>query len=152
MMIYWEEPPITVTLTPDISRLYIDWAYWSERMDGKHIIKAPFEFDWDSIKKWKLIFYWWLKGRAKIAALIHDELYCRGKFCGVAITRLQADQIFLDAMEEEMLRHREYLRLTGCRLVYREFADYVRRNFIYRGVRLGGWGAWNDYRAAEMKA
>lgn len=152
MIVYWDVPPATLSITPDISRLHVDWSYWSERMDGKHTIVAPFDFDWDSIKRWKLIFYWWLKGRAKVSAMIHDELYHRGKFNGRNITRLQADQIFLDAMKEEMRRHREYLKLTGVRLKYREAADYVRRNFIYRGVRVGGYDAWNDYREAERMA
>jgi hypothetical protein len=152
MLLYYEEPPVTAALTPDISRLYLNFSYWSERLDGKHTIQAPFDFDWDSVKRWKTVFYWWLKGRAKVAALIHDDLYVHGRFAGKEITRLQADQVFFDAMAEEMRKHREYLGLTGKRLKHREFADMVRRNAIYIGVRIGGYDAWNDYRAAEMSA
>jgi len=152
MMIFYEDPPITAALTPKISRLYMDFHYWSERLGGKHTITAPFDFDWDSIKQWKLVFYWWLKGKAKVAALIHDDLYHHGKFAGEPITRLEADLVFLDAMEEEMRKHREYLELTGLGLKYRELADKTHRSVIYWGVRIGGQDAWNDYRAAEMPA
>ena len=149
MIIYYEHRPVTSPISPDWERLEEDFHYWSERLGGKHTIRAGFEFDWDSIRRWKTVFYWWLKGRAKVAALIHDDLYYTGEFAGVKITRLQADQVFHDAMAEEMRRHREYLKLTGRRLKYREFVDSVRRNAIYVGVRVGGYDAWNDYRAAD---
>lgn len=151
-LIHWEDPAITAAITPDISRLYMDFTYWSERLDGKHTIKAPFDFDWDSVKRWKLVFYWWLKGRAKIAALIHDELYRYARFSGRPITRKEADLVFLDAMVEEMRRAREYKELRGLRLRLAEARDATRRQAIYRGVRIGGWKGWNDYRAAELSA
>jgi hypothetical protein len=149
MLVHYEEPVITEVLTPDISRLYVDWSYWSERLGGKHTIKKGFEFDWDSIRQWKLIFYWWLKGKAKVAALIHDDLYQNGKFDGKEITRLEADLVFLDAMEEEMRKAREYKKLTGWKLLYQKKADYIRRNAIYHGVRIGGQKPWDEYRENE---
>jgi hypothetical protein len=149
MLIYYEKLPVTVPITPEWSQLVEDFSYWSERLDGKHTITRGFEFDWDSIKRWKTIFYWWLKGRTKVAALIHDELYYYGVFNGRKITRLEADQVFLDAMIEEMRQHREHDKLTGFKLKHREFADLVRRTFIYYGVRVGGQHAWDDYRALD---
>ena len=152
MLVYWVKPPVTVTISPDEARLYKDWTYWSERLGGAHTIKAPFDFDWDSIRRWKLVFYWWLKGRAKIAALIHDELYRHGKFAGRVITRKDADLVFYDAMVREMKLHREHKGLTGWKLKLAEARDATRRQAIYRGVRLGGWKGWKGYRGAEMQA
>lgn len=70
-------------------------------------------------------------------AIVHDRLYDEGgRHCGrrfleggtvqiVSYTRAQADAIFREAME-----------VVGV--------PAWRRVIMYRAVRLGGWGGWND--------
>lgn len=74
-------------------------------------------------------------GRHDAAAIVHDYLYRyqplvldRKRGTGyVRITRLDSDRIFRRIMKELGV---------GC----------VRRNLMYRAVRLGGWAPWNRSR------
>ena len=124
----WTKPPKTRPTRPGYVELVRAWSYYSARLDQKIEIPALFEFDWDSLKRWMPLSYAWLKGRAMVSALIHDDLYRYqrdGK--GNSISRKTADLVFWDAMvaEEVAWRH---------------------RTAIYYGVRLGGAGAWRRYR------
>ena len=59
------------------------------------------------------------------AAVIHDYLYTYQAIGGRWITRKQADQVFLEAMED-----------SGV--------GFITRMTVYAGVRFGGWIAWGD--------
>ena len=58
------------------------------------------------------------------AAVIHDRLYQTHNTLG--ITRKRADDILLEAMDL-------------CAV------NWVQKQVIYWGVRIGGWAAWNSY-------
>lgn len=93
------------------------------------LIEAPKGMDTDfaSVPR----FFWrWLPpwGRYSPAVVIHDWLYKSGK-----VSRAEADLILLDLME-------------------RLGVSWIKRQAIYRGVRLGGWVAWRKYRKAEKPA
>lgn len=64
------------------------------------------------------------------AAVVHDTLYYHGKVRGMPITRLQADQA-----------HRE--------LVVWAKAPKVKVWLYYRGLRIGGWVKWREYRKRD---
>jgi hypothetical protein len=97
-------------------------------------IGKGFETDFASIPRglWNL----WppAGGKYTPAALVHDCVYKTG-FVSVDdgsvrhVTRAEADDIFKDAME-----------VAGV--------GWLSRHLIYRGVRLGGRGAWNKHRKA----
>lgn len=69
-------------------------------------------------------------------SVIHDCMYktayvsVEGQDEPRPITRGEADDIFLEAME-----------VAGV--------DWLRRRIIYAGVRVGGWRAWNAHRKAD---
>ncbi len=65
-------------------------------------------------------------------AVIHDWLYQTGRCNGDTITRAQADDVLLEACE--------------CSGV-----GWAMRQSIYRGVRIGGWVPWNNYRRKETE-
>ncbi len=58
-------------------------------------------------------------GRYRKPALTHDELYTTQK-----TTRLYADQVFLEGMEDRAV-------------------SFWKRRAMYIGVRIGGWYNWN---------
>jgi len=61
------------------------------------------------------------------AAVVHDWLYREGKIGDEAITRVEADKIFLAMMRD------------NPEVGWRAWP-------MYAGVRLGGWIAWRRYR------
>lgn len=63
-----------------------------------------------------------LKGKYRDAAVIHDYCYYKGIF-----TRKESDKIFLQGMKD-----------LGV--------GKIRRQAMYRAVRIGGWWSWNNYR------
>lgn len=76
--------------------------------------------------------YWRVGGKAVMPAIVHDWLY----ECGAPeLTRKAADLVFLEAMTDEG-----------------DPAWWTTRGVMYRGVRLGGWRAWNRYRKAAALA
>lgn len=118
MEISWKHKPQTkLSPTPGHSVLMRDFDYSSERLGGDITIPAPFSFDWDSVPRLPIV-YMLLKGRARVAALIHDDLYARQP-----VSRRVADLVFLDAMKAEGVSFRH-------------------RWLKFLGVRLGGWVAW----------
>lgn len=70
-------------------------------------------------------------GKWDRAAVVHDYLYQHGYArVGSPVTRAQADAVLREAMIAGQVAGR-------------------RRFEIYWGVRLGGWVAWNKYRASH---
>lgn len=92
-------------------------------MDSLDIITIPegFETDFASVPQilWSVIPPWGKYGKA---AVLHDYLYKSGIF-----ERGRCDDIFLEAMEVLDV-------------------SWIKRKIIYRGVRMGGWIAWNSHR------
>lgn len=72
---------------------------------------------------------WWAYPPAKYGdeAVPHDELYRTQAVNGVAITRKQADMVFLEALQ------------------LKEMPE-IRRKIFYYGVRVGGFVAWGKYK------
>jgi hypothetical protein len=97
--------------------------------DGTMIdVPAGFVTDFASIPRvlWNLLppsFY------AK-PAILHDYLYFKGKVGDLVVTRAEADKVFRDALKE-----------TGV--------SKTKRWTMWLGVRVGGWRAWNIYRAVD---
>lgn len=122
MKLSWSHPPVTqVSDVPGHSLLVEKFIYYSERLGGNVVIQPPFHFDWDSVPRLPFM-YWIFKGRARVAALIHDDLYaCQ------PVSRRTADLVFLDAMKAEKIPF--YFRWPK-----------------YLGVRLGGWVGWRRNR------
>ena len=106
-------------------RLAADVSYRSEA-GAVSTVRKDFVFDWASVPRW---LRGWLpaaglKGQPYgMAALWHDWLYVHQEIAGVAITREQADALFLEIM----------LYCGVCR---------PRAWVLWSGVRLGGWWAW----------
>jgi hypothetical protein len=93
--------------------------------EGGEILTVPvgFETDFASIPR----FLWAIyppAGKWGKAAVVHDWLYASGDR-----TRLECDEIFKDAME-----------ILGV--------PWLRRQVMYRAVRLGGGAAWDRHRKA----
>lgn len=70
------------------------------------------------------------EGHANAASIVHDYCYQFGRINGITITQKQADQVLQEAMKVKGLAA-------------------WRRVLIYRGLRIGGWKAWDDYRRRD---
>jgi len=102
--------------------------------DGAEFVHVPVGFltDFASIPR---PFRWvWPSpgGRYDKPAVIHDALYQRGY-----VDRADGSRRIIERSEGDII-FREGMVVTETR-------DISRRS-IYRGVRLGGWVAWNAYR------
>jgi Protein of unknown function (DUF1353) len=104
---------------------------------GRIEVESGFDTDYASVPR----IFWSIyppDGSYTEAAVIHDALYFY-QTAGLnrpAITRAQADTVFLEAM-------------TALGV------PWLRRRIIYAAVRSGGWIAWNcntKWRAAEAAA
>lgn len=108
---------------PSIRTWRIDRAVGYTTQAGEYIaVKEGTITDLASIPRW----LWPIlppDGDYLEAAVIHDELYRRHRSGDITRTRYQADSIFLEAMR------------FGNILAWERF-------LVYRGVRLGGKGAW----------
>lgn len=118
---------VTTPVDTRYDRLFKPWRVGVARLAALVVVPQGFSFDWDSVPRIPYV-YWRFKGRMKRAACLHDWLYFHGKAGAETVTRKQADLVMLDCMEAE-----------GVPLYY--------RRILYAGVRLGGWRAWNRYRA-----
>lgn len=87
-------------------------------------IEEGFETDFASIPRWARSFVPVI-GRHIQPAIVHDKTYeaLILSLTGRAMTKFEADQLFLEAM------------------LYME-VNFVRRNIMYRAVRIGGTGRW----------
>lgn len=98
--------------------------------DGRIIEVVPmFIFDKGSVPRPLRLFLQRDDSYSAIAFLIHDWLYARQQIGGVFIKRKEADRIFCD-----LLAHAGMGRFKA--------------SIAHRGVRFGGWIAWN--RAAKL--
>ena len=77
------------------------------------------------------------------SAVLHDFLY--RYYCG-QISRRLADDIFLEAMGQEMkeVLYKKYNHFIIKQIMKLRF--FIRKNIIYYAVRLGGWMIWNKYK------
>ena len=111
-----------------------DCVYHLKADDGEEFVHAPIGFvtDFGSIPR----LLWWVRGlnptgKLRRAYVIHDKLYqapvIRTATSARTCTREEADQVLLEASE-----------VLG--------ANWIQRRMIYRGVRMGGWVAWNAHR------
>lgn len=105
-----------------------DDLHYQSRL-GKITVPKGFRTDLDSVPRLPLA-YWLCKGAAVVAPIVHDWLYREGSIGDYVITRKQADDIFLEIMEEEGVSR-------------------WRRRLVWLGVRAGGWRPWGDYREDE---
>jgi len=107
--------------------------------DGTEWVDVPTSFvtDFGSIPQ----LFWNLPGlspfgKLRRAYVVHDKLYVapvvRTATSARAIDRAEADRILLEAAE-----------VLG--------ANWLNRRIIYRGVRVGGWMAWNGHRKAQAE-
>jgi hypothetical protein len=126
-------------------RLLEPCVYHLKELNGPEWVMAGkgFETDFGSIPR----FLWWLpsfhpNGRFRRAYVIHDKLYQEPVILnrsaeGVVSVRIchrdEADEILLEA-----------ITVLG--------ANWVAKRLIYRGVRLGGWHAWNKHRSQKPEA
>lgn len=111
-----KDRPILIPLGErDIWQVHESWTWKG------YTIPKGFITDLDSIPYIPYI-HTVLKGRARVAALLHDYLYHTGE-----VSRKVADKAFKELMEEE-----------GVHSVY--------KHLIYRTIRLTGWVRWNELR------
>ena len=105
---------LDVRAVPQGYRLLAPMTYYSAVLD--HLITVPTGFvtNFSSVPAPVRIFISG-HGNDRWAATVHDYLYSEKKF-----TRKQADDVFLEALE--------------CK-----GANVIKRRFMYRGVRTGGW-------------
>lgn len=121
-------------------RLLDACPYHLRAPDGQEWVDVPAGFvtDFGSIPR----AFWWMPGLSPFGKLrrayaVHDKLYqapvVRTATTARAIGREEADQTLLEACD-----------VLG--------ANWVNRRVIYRGVRMGGWIAWNRHRARDREA
>ena len=101
-------------------------VYWM----GVIVVPAGYETDLASVPRIPGV-YWRTGNTAVLPAIVHDYLYERGD---PDLTRKAADQVFLEAMEDED-----------------DPSWWTTRRTMYRAVRMFGWRGWRKYRK-EMKA
>jgi hypothetical protein len=124
---------LVTTRVPGTKRVRVvyDWSFYSDRLGTTITVPAGFQFDWDSVPRWPIV-YLLFKNRAIEEACAHDYLYVTGRAGCCEIERIDADQMMLDAM-----------------VYYKVKPRY--RMPIYWGVRIGGWRGWNRYRKADQQ-
>lgn len=97
---------------------------------GPFTVPQGFLSDLDSVPRWLPLSHALVKGASLTSAVAHDWLYQEGRIAGNAITRKDADEVYLRAMVDEGV-------------------NWFQRFLIFRGVRLGGMFAWNRHRAND---
>lgn len=115
---------------------FVYYLTWPEYTESVHV-PAGFKTDFASVPR---VAHGILSPTGKIGkpAVVHDKLYRAPVVIveevdgprGRAISRADADRIFLEAME-----------VAGV--------SWWKRRLAYRAVRLGGWRPWNTYREEE---
>lgn len=104
----------------------ITYHVGSLQSTDKIVIPAGFVTDGGSVPRplWGIVSPW---GKASKPYILHDWLYNTQER-----TRLVSDAILLEAME-----------VVGV--------NWFQRFLIYRGVRLGGWVAWNGHKRENQR-
>jgi len=143
--------------------LYADMAYYTSK--GLIVVPKGFESDGCSMPR----FFWRLFGHPfdmqyLREAILHDFLYKTQPF-----DRQTADQLFREELQRSADFSRDTVKMQVLedypsipdRDLDREYKDRIANikilsNFtiacIYRGLRLGGWKAWNDHKKAKEMA
>lgn len=112
-------------------------------------VEAGFITDFASVPR----IFWNLlppTGRYARAALLHDKLYQSALIVDSVtaatspIDRRYADDVLAESCR--VLAANEMLRFGAQRT---EFWDWLDREILFRGVRLGGFVAWNAYRRTD---
>lgn len=80
------------------------------------VIPVDFECDLDSVPRHAGPLYAWMKGRTKLAAIVHDYCY-RNR-----VPRKEADQYFLEVMEWECVRKRYRLPIYWAVRLFGRFS------------------------------
>jgi hypothetical protein len=124
--------------------------------DGKTIVHVPAGFitDFASIPQifWNIIPPTGFYGKA---AVIHDFLYKTANINGMTIVQKYADDVLNEGMvvlaSAWILEHGR--TEPGYPYMPRgELKTLTEREVIYRGVRIGGWFTWRNYRKQELKS
>lgn len=110
-------------------RLLTEPLIWSPHAGSTITVPAGFYTDFASTPR-LIWFVWPPTGDYELAAVIHDYLYYTGE-----TTQKQADQTFRNVMI--WLNKQDGYDIS-----------WFTRWALYRGVRAGGWVAWNNYREA----
>lgn len=116
--------PLTVTkIAGGVWRVAKGFRYYVGKEDSADFVDVPEGFftDFASVPRglWNILPP---DGQHTQAAVLHDFLYNQRRIHGR--TRKECDRIFLEAM-----------KILGV--------SWMRRRLMYRGVRIGGWVAWN---------
>lgn len=117
----------------DIQPVMPDMEFWKTECDilyfgeiSAHVVTG-FETDGASIPVALRPLVGGPWGKHGPAAVVHDKLYKHN-----GCTRKQADDAMLDIME-----------ILGV--------GWIRRQAIHKGLRIGGWVAWGEYRREPVK-
>lgn len=116
--------------------IYIPFTYRVGDPNGDMFVNIPrgFVTDFASIPRGLWNVFPPATSKFSKAAVVHDVLYKRGWIergrHHVSLTRKDCDDILKEAME-----------VAGV--------NWLSRQLIYAGVRVGGWKPWNAYRRAD---
>jgi hypothetical protein len=154
---YWRADGETVVV------LYADMAYYTSR--GLIVVPKGFESDGCSMPR----FFWRLFGHPfqmeyLREAILHDWLYKTQIF-----DRATADLLFREEMEKSAHFFKDTIKMQileeNPEISYKDLNKEYKRRLkkvkvlsdwkiacIHRGLRLGGWKAWNDHKKAKEKA
>lgn len=126
--IYFFDELVTVPVdtSPGHARVTKCWRVWVRDLDCIIFVEAGFEFDWDSVPRWPVV-YLLYKGRIKEEAALHDWLYRYQTACGNPVTWWQAEKALADAM---VIMGRHWFWRLG----------------INTGTTIGGWIPWLRYK------
>lgn len=101
-----------------VDRLLAPLVYQSDRLNAQIIVPTDFKTDYASVPRLPFA-YMVVGGKGRRAAVIHDWLYSGGMVNGKAVSRVEADGVFAEALEA-----------SGY--------GWLVRTLMYSGVRLGG--------------
>ena len=143
--------------------LYADMAYYTSK--GCIVVPKGFESDGCSMPR----FFWRIFGHPFLMeylreAILHDWLYKTQIF-----DRATADRLFREELEKSAQFARDTVRMQILedypsipdRDLDREYKERLANikilsdwkiSCIYRGLRWGGWKAWNEHKKAKEKA
>jgi len=109
------------------------------------MIPAGLNTDYASIPRflWPIMSPW---GRYREAAVVHDYLYQNLGHC----------MIFLGTRGQEKPKWKIVYRRLNCDKIFYKAMKWCgvpdwKRLVMYKGVRLGGWKAWNNYKKRKEK-
>jgi len=117
----------TRLLDNDLFQVLTPLVYFSAVLNSLVIVQEGFLTDLASVPRLPVVYDMW-GDRAHREAVIHDYLYCTD--CFPVVTRLRADQVFLEAMKSRGVKW--HIRYP-----------------MFLGVRAGGWYRWHKRTVTE---